>query len=624
MSLSTIFASRLLPGARHAAAAAVLALAWNGAAHAAATSMEVLHDFAGREQGERPTVLVAGSDGRLYGGAGSRESGNGASLGTVFRIDRDGRNYRVLHQFKHGYRHAYSTAIGLVAGSDGNLYGYSSQTGADPATTSFNNLGLLFRVVPASGAVDVLHVFPPAAADPYFNGNAPNDDGLRPSGLIERRGVLYGTASHGGGTAFKFDLASGTFQVLHAFGVSDTLSRPRQLHVDAGGHLIGLAGTTPFELHPAGGIRPIGVAPPADGTRLGTPTLLPRAGGGFYGAASGSAGTHLSGALLALDIDAAPAYTVLHSFDPEVKVGGDDDATYANLEGRNPDALTDAGDGSLLGTAIQGGAAANGTIFRFVPGSGRLEVKYAFPYTRAVQTGSAVPVNDTTPNATGAFPRGPLVPDGDKGWFGVASHGGAHGLGTIYRIVPGDDDVRTPQLVRWEANLMSTHAGTAGGLVYAWAQAWDRPEGTTWLESGYVAAIDWATLGVTRCTGETATEPDPASGLATGNGSRYGSVIEAPQPWTGAKPTSGRYIFLLRTLGRHAYTLRCVGPQGEVERSLSIEVKQVPQEGDGDVPHFGNGGGGIGPAGLAALALLAWALRARRAQAFPARAARRR
>ncbi|VCU68094.1 hypothetical protein PIGHUM_00142 [Pigmentiphaga humi] len=626
MPIFTTFASRRLGGARHAAAAALLAFAASGTAHAAATSVEAIHDFAGQELGERPAMLIAGPDGKLYGSTGSRSSGNGANFGTVFRIDRDGGNYQVLHQFQHAYRSAYSTAIELVAGSDGNLYGYSSLTGTETAATAVNNMGMLFRIAPASGAVSVLYAFPAAEADPYFNNNAPNGAGLNPSGLVERDGVLYGLASRGGskgaGTAFKFELASGTFSLLHTFGVSDALSRPRQLHIDSRGRLIGLAGTTPFELFPTGGIRAIGVAPPAGGTGIGTPSLLPRAGGGFYGTASG--GAHQTGALLALDIDAAPAYTVLHSFDPEIKVSSNDDATYANLEGRNPDGLADAGDGTLLGTATQGGAASNGTIFRFAPDSGRLEIKYAFPYTKPVQTGAAVPVNDVTPNATGAFPKGALVRGDGNAWFGVASHGGAQGLGTVYRVVPGDDDVRAPQIARWDANLMSTHLSNTGGLVYLYAESWDQPAGTVWLESGFVAAVDWSTLGVTQCTGETTVEPDAASGLASGDGSRYGAhPIETPQTWSGPKPTSGRYIFILRNTGAYAYTLRCVGPQGEIQRTLTIEVKQVPQEGDDEVPRFGNGGGSAGLATLAGLALLAWALRARRAPAPSTRAAMR-
>src|SRR5262249_14247799 len=79
----------------------------------------VLHSFTGTAgDGEQPVGrLVEGTDGALYG---ATFSGGDSGRGTVFRLTRDGKAYRVLHSFT-GVDGEHPLE-GLLAASDGALY----------------------------------------------------------------------------------------------------------------------------------------------------------------------------------------------------------------------------------------------------------------------------------------------------------------------------------------------------------------------------------------------------------------------------------------------------------------------------------------------------------------------
>lgn len=589
-------------------------LAWSclAPAQAAQTDVTAIHAFAGGDLGERPVTLLAGPDGKLYGASGSRQQGNPSDIyGTLFRLNQDGTGYEVLHAFRPRNANSFATSPYLLLGSDGNIYGYASNAGR----ASLNGLGLLFQITPSSGAVTILHEF--TAADGNINGMATNANGFAPAGLVEQNGMLYGVARSGGaagrGTAFRFDPTSRAFTLLHTFNVTDTLTNPSQLAIDATGMLVGMSGSRPFQLHPAGGVREIAASAPANGISLGSVSLGPGTQNGFLGSSTG--GQHSMGALFSLRLNDTPAYDILHSFDKGMVAGlnpGTD--PVVNIEGRSPGGLTSAGDGSLYGYGTQGGVLGSGTLFRFLPDAGKLEVKYTFPFTLQHTSGFSIPLNDVTPNATGAYPLGALTQGADGAWYGVASHGGSHGLGTVYRVVFGTDDAGAkPDISRWEMLLMEGQVQPDGSLAYArpWGDpySWPGDEGEIWVNSGYTAAIDWASIGATECTGETATEPAANSGLLSGGvGSIYGAyAVDPVQPWSGAKPDSGRFIFFLDQPGSYTYTLRCRNAAGEVARSVRIEARGVPQPGEPGVPEFGNGGGGaIAMIGLLLAGVAAW------------------
>src|SRR5437868_2832904 len=60
--------------------------------------------------------LTRGSDGALYGTTAG-------GSGTVFKVNMDGRGYRILHRFNPALGDGSEPLGGLLQGSDGALYG---------------------------------------------------------------------------------------------------------------------------------------------------------------------------------------------------------------------------------------------------------------------------------------------------------------------------------------------------------------------------------------------------------------------------------------------------------------------------------------------------------------------
>ncbi len=80
------------------------------------------------------SALIEGNDGKLYGTGG----GGVHSLGTVFKLNKDGSGYTVLHSFgtiTGDGRNPSGFAGGLVEGRDGALYGTTQGGGSNSGGT---------------------------------------------------------------------------------------------------------------------------------------------------------------------------------------------------------------------------------------------------------------------------------------------------------------------------------------------------------------------------------------------------------------------------------------------------------------------------------------------------------
>jgi uncharacterized repeat protein (TIGR03803 family) len=137
---------------------------------------KVLHNFKSGKDGALPLCALIEVNGVLYGTTASGGTGN---AGTVFEINPDGTNYRVIYSFQGGTDGAFPYS-GLTA-LNGTLYGTTDQGGT-------YNKGTVFAVTP-SGSEQVLHSF------------GHGTDGAYPyAGLTVLNGELYGTTAYGGTT----------------------------------------------------------------------------------------------------------------------------------------------------------------------------------------------------------------------------------------------------------------------------------------------------------------------------------------------------------------------------------------------------------------------------------------
>src|ERR1022692_4703841 len=138
----------------------------------------VLHGFGATGDGKSPQFgIIEASDGALYG---TTLSGGSNNLGTVFKLNKDGGNYTLLHSFDG--TNGRGPQAGLLEASNGMLYGTTSYRAA-------NSYGTVFQLDKAGSNFPVLHTF-----------WGTNSEGWYPqSGSVEGNdGALYGTTTNGG------------------------------------------------------------------------------------------------------------------------------------------------------------------------------------------------------------------------------------------------------------------------------------------------------------------------------------------------------------------------------------------------------------------------------------------
>jgi autotransporter-associated beta strand protein/uncharacterized repeat protein (TIGR03803 family) len=117
--------------------------------HKDGTGFTVLRSFTTNgADGHSPySEVIEASDGDLYGTTFAGGTNNG---GTVFKLHKDGTGYTILRIFSSTGNDGHSPYGGLVEGRDGSLYG-STQTGGN------NNLGTLFKLNRDGTGYSMLH-----------------------------------------------------------------------------------------------------------------------------------------------------------------------------------------------------------------------------------------------------------------------------------------------------------------------------------------------------------------------------------------------------------------------------------------------------------------------------------
>ena len=153
--------------------------------------------------GSFPMGLIQGKDGNLYGTTQYGGGGNcTGGCGTVFRISLNPATgvatETVLHAFQNDGHDGVLPLAGVIQGSDGDLYGTTSQGGLIGWGTVFR---ISVNAATGKATERVLHAF----------GNLVADGAYPYSGLVQGSdGVFYGTTFGGGNDGCPIQI-SGTF-----------------------------------------------------------------------------------------------------------------------------------------------------------------------------------------------------------------------------------------------------------------------------------------------------------------------------------------------------------------------------------------------------------------------------
>jgi uncharacterized repeat protein (TIGR03803 family) len=191
--------------------------------------------------------LLEGPDGALYS---TSEYEGPDSAGTIWKINKDGSGYEVLHSFSETGGDGYNPEGGLLRGSDGALYGTTAYGGA------FDD-GTVFKLKPDGSGYKTLHSFD--SSNPA--------DGQWPNGrLLEvSRGILVGVTYYGGptdeGLVYAMALDGSHYTVLRTLAGTAGASPVSGLSRGADGTLYG---TTAY-----GGDLGLGTAFRMPGLRIG-------------------------------------------------------------------------------------------------------------------------------------------------------------------------------------------------------------------------------------------------------------------------------------------------------------------------------------------------------------------
>jgi uncharacterized repeat protein (TIGR03803 family) len=187
--------------------------------------INLLHEFAGGvDDGDYPygSLVISGST--LYG---MTNTGGNNNYGTIFKIQADGSDYTVIHEFLGGAddgRWPYGSLI--ISGS--TLYGMTNWGGNTEG-------GTIFKIQTDGTDFALLHKFAGG-----------NNDGAHPEGsLIISESTLYGMTNSGGdtarGTIFKIGTDGNNFGLLHEFtGGANDGSTPRGSLIISGSNLYGM------------------------------------------------------------------------------------------------------------------------------------------------------------------------------------------------------------------------------------------------------------------------------------------------------------------------------------------------------------------------------------------------
>ena len=465
--------------------------------------------------------LVMDAAGHIFvADSGADDYNSGSILELTPAAGSSPRTYAVSTFYSFGMPDGQEPEAALTLGSDGNLYGTTTEGGLYNAGDGDEGNGIVFVYQPRTSVTTTLYRFVnsstvPDGTDPYGN-------------LVEAApGVFYGTTSTGGvnlyGTIFRLNTATdpvsgaitGTVTTLYSFsGTTTDGSDPQAgLTQAADGTFYGATyeggangyGVI-FHFDPAKGTVTTtanftGTVPVYNGSDQGYPSskagLILAKDGTFYGTTQ-TGGTDNFGSLYRFD-PVAGTITTVFNFTGN---GG----VYPNgAESIAP--LLQGANGLLYGTTQYGGPTApNGTLFQFDPVTSQLTTLYNFG------------------GADGASPSGQLVQTADGNVYGTSQGGGpefvnSSGGGAIYQYNPS-----TGALVTLIDASQAAGQDPAGGLTLAAdGSLYGTTSGATFYDR--LGATN-ATAAQAQAGGTTGAVSTNATIVGNANGDKYGTIFE--------------------------------------------------------------------------------------------------
>jgi|HubBroStandDraft_6_1064221.scaffolds.fasta_scaffold88808_3 uncharacterized repeat protein (TIGR03803 family) len=377
------------------------------AAIAPAQTFHLLHSFTGTEGADPYAGLIQGTDGNLYG---TTTDGGINGTGNVFRITPGGK-VTSLYDFcsQPNCTDGATPVTALVEGSDGNFYGTTQSGGI--YGTDHGGFGTIFKVTP-SGTLTTLHSFS-------------GDDGAYPYGplMLATNGDFYGTSNlggaNGGGTLFTIT-SSGGLTTLYNFcsqsGCVDGQYPVGAIVQASDGNLYGTTHAggdyapcnpdgcgTVFKMTLSGKLTTLHTFDETDGA-YPYGGVIEGPNKLFYGTTP-IGGTSDDGTIFT--IDSSATFNTLHSFS-----GPDGSQPYAILLGS---------DGNFYGTTLSGygdGPYPRGSVFEMTP-DGTVTNLHTFD------------------GRHGKNPYAGLVQHTDGAFYGTSFFGGADGDGIVYSVSMG-------------------------------------------------------------------------------------------------------------------------------------------------------------------------------------------
>jgi uncharacterized repeat protein (TIGR03803 family) len=373
-----------------------------------------LHSFTNTGgDGTNPQAgLISDASGNLFG---TTSNGGANGSGTVFELVNSSGTYteKVLYSFLGSPNDGSTPFAGLIMDASGNLFGTTSNGGA-------NGSGTVFELVNSNGTSTEKVLYSFAAS--------PNDGANPQAGLIrDASGNLFGTTSNGGntlGTVFELVNSSGTYseRVLYSFQAYSIGGFPAEgLIMDASGNLFG---TTPnggangsgtvFELVNSDGtysekvLHSFTDSPDGRDPQAG---LIMDASGNLFGTTY-FGGTGAGTVFELVNSNGTYSEKVLHSF---LGWPNDGSTPFAGL-------IMDAS-GNLFGTTAGGGANFAGTVFELVNSNGTFSEKVLHHFNVGC-------------GADGRAPSAGLIMDASGNFFGTTEVGGTNNAGTVFKITP--------------------------------------------------------------------------------------------------------------------------------------------------------------------------------------------